>query len=167
MAEIAPIRTFDEAAALEWLRAQPGGRTKLPAAELGRRWGWHRQRAGRRLKAWARAGLITRRGNTVTVTDEASVTSPKVVSVTRPHPTLPRMRGRVDVPVTPPVTSSAGIDVAAYAAAIALAGVAALFSIRGMAVLFPGAPLSVVAMAGAMEASKLVTAGWLARRWRV
>jgi hypothetical protein len=36
-----------------------------------------------------------------------------------------------------------------------------------MAVLFPGAPLSVVAMAMAMEAAKLVTAGWLARRWRV
>jgi len=34
-------------------------------------------------------------------------------------------------------------------------------------VLFPGAPLSVVAMAVAMEAAKLVTAGWLARRWRM
>jgi hypothetical protein len=66
-----------------------------------------------------------------------------------------------------PVTSSAGLDVAAYVAAIGLAAVAAWFSIRGMVVLFPGAPLSVVAMAFAMEAAKLVTAGWLARRWRV
>jgi hypothetical protein len=58
-----------------------------------------------------------------------------------------------------------GVDVAAYMAAIALAGVAAFFSIRGMAVLFPGAPAAVVAMAGAMEAAKLVTAAWLARPW--
>ena len=58
-------------------------------------------------------------------------------------------------------------DVAAYVAAIALAGAAAWFSIRGMVVLFPGAPVSVVGMAIAMEGAKLVTAGWLARRWRV
>jgi hypothetical protein len=59
-----------------------------------------------------------------------------------------------------------GPDALAYAAAIALAGAAAWFSIRGMVVLFPGAPVSVVAMACAMEAAKLVTAGWLARSWR-
>jgi hypothetical protein len=52
------------------------------------------------------------------------------------------------------------------AAAIALAGTAAWFSIRGMVVLFPGAPVSVICMASAMEAAKLVTAGWLARRWQ-
>jgi hypothetical protein len=57
-------------------------------------------------------------------------------------------------------------DVTAYVAAIALAGAAAWFSIRGMVVLFPGAPMSVIAMAVAMESAKLVTAGWLARRWR-
>lgn len=57
-------------------------------------------------------------------------------------------------------------DVTAYVAAVGLAGAAAWFSIRGMVVLFPGSPMSVVAMALAMEAAKLVTAGWLARRWR-
>lgn len=36
-----------------------------------------------------------------------------------------------------------------------------------MAVLFSGSPMSVIGMAVAMESSKLVTAGWLARRWRV
>jgi hypothetical protein len=51
LAEIAPIRSLDEAAALDWLRDQPGGRINLPAAELGRRWGWQRQGTGRRLKA--------------------------------------------------------------------------------------------------------------------
>jgi hypothetical protein len=58
------------------------------------------------------------------------------------------------------------IDVAAYTAAIALAGAAAFFSVKGMVTLFPGAPLAIVGMAIAMEGSKLVTAGWLARRWR-
>jgi hypothetical protein len=57
-------------------------------------------------------------------------------------------------------------DVAAYAAAIGLAGCAAWFSIRGMTVLFPGAPLAIIAMAATMETAKLITAGWLARRWR-
>jgi hypothetical protein len=47
-----------------------------------------------------------------------------------------------------------------------LAGAAAWFSIRGMVILFPGSPVSVIAMAVAMECAKLVTAGWLARRWR-
>jgi hypothetical protein len=35
-----------------------------------------------------------------------------------------------------------------------------------MVTLFPGAPLAIVGMAVAMEGSKLITAGWLARRWR-
>jgi hypothetical protein len=60
----------------------------------------------------------------------------------------------------------AAVDLAAYAAAVALAGAAVWFSIRGMVVLFPGSPTSVIAMAVAMEAAKLITAGWLARRWR-
>jgi hypothetical protein len=158
MPEIAPIRPLDEAAALDWLRGQPGGRIKLPAAELGRRWGWHRQRAGRRLKAWTKAGLVARRRNTITVAD-ASVTPSKAGPVTRAHTPEPLSKE--------PATPSAGLDVTACLAAIGLAAVAAWFSIRGMVVLFPGAPLSVVAMAFAMEAAKLVTAGWLARRWRM
>src|SRR5258708_5460401 len=40
-----------------------------------------------------------------------------------------------------------------------LAGAGAFFSIKGMVVLFPGSPLSVVGMAMAIEAAKLVTAG--------
>jgi len=71
MPYIEPIRPLDEVAALEWLRCQPGRRTTLPAAELGRRWGWQRQRAGRRLKAWQKAGLVTRCGNVVMITDSS------------------------------------------------------------------------------------------------
>jgi hypothetical protein len=69
---VASIHPIDEAAALEWLRSQPGRRTSLPAAELGRRWGWQRQRASRRLKAWQKAGLVTRRGNVITVANCAA-----------------------------------------------------------------------------------------------
>jgi len=64
------------------------------------------------------------------------------------------------------VRQGAAIDLAAYTAAVALAGAAAWFSVRGMVVIFPGTPTAVVAMAIAMEAAKLITAGWLARRWR-
>jgi MarR family len=99
---------------MEPVRPLPGRLTNLPAAELGRRWGWRRQRASRRLKAWQKAGLVTRCGNVVMMADG----SPK-----------------------------AGIDLAAYVAAIFLAGAAAFFSIQGMVVLFPGASLAVVVMA--------------------
>jgi hypothetical protein len=86
--------------------------------------------------------------------------------VTLPAPvTLPEWRTMA--PVERPARGhGAAVDIAAYTAAIALAGAAAWFSIRGMVVLFPGSPNSVIAMAIAMEAAKLITAGWLARRWR-
>jgi hypothetical protein len=86
----------------------------------------------------------------------------------KPRNSSPRLRGEIRASLQAPAgfdKRSAGVDVAAYMAAIALAGVAAFFSIRGMMVLFPGAPAAVVAMAGAMEAAKLVTAAWLAARW--
>jgi hypothetical protein len=42
----------------------------------------------------------------------------------------------------------------------------ALLSIREMIVLFPSSQVAIVIMAATMEAAKLVTAAWLARRWR-
>ncbi len=87
---------------------------------------------------------------------------------------LSEIKAHVTVKDAPPLVPDGGVrpsrrhgaDVLAYAAAIALAGAAASFSIRGMVVLFPGAPVSVICMALAMEVAKLVTAGWLARSWR-
>jgi hypothetical protein len=160
MAEIAPIRPLDEASALDWIRGQPGGRTNLPAAELGRRWGWHRQRAGRRLKAWAKAGLIRRRGDTITVADDAAVTPLKAEPVTRPgaartRPVTPRAR------VTPgPVTLLAGITLAA---ALGLATVSAGFSITGLTNIFVGAFWPVIGMGIALEVGKLSAVAWLGR----
>jgi hypothetical protein len=181
MAEVLPIRPLDETAALDWLRSQPGGRTNLPAAELGRRWGWPRHRAGRRIKAWARDGIVRRRGKTIAVAETTRQ------GATRQYETNSNQRlddaSELRDPDVPLVAAQSAafatgsvaprshasrhtIDVLAYAAAIALAGAAAWFSIRGMVVLFPGSPLSVIGMSIAMEGAKLVTAGWLARRWR-
>ena len=86
--------------------------------------------------------------------------APLPVPVVRPLP-VPAVR--------PPAVMAAmaiGTDMAAYLAVIALAAAAAFFSIKGMVVLFPGAPAAVVGMALAMEGAKLVTTGWLARRWQ-
>jgi hypothetical protein len=66
--------SFDDAAALAWLRARPGGRITASAAALGREWGWNRMRAGRRLKAWATEGYISRSRNTIIVTRPTSIT---------------------------------------------------------------------------------------------
>jgi len=76
------------------------------------------------------------------------------------------LKGKAIQAVTAPRNGGTAIDVAAYGAAIALAGAAAFFSVKGMVTLFPGAPLAIVGMAATMEASKLIAAGWLARRWR-
>jgi len=72
---VVALHALSEAEALDWLRAQPGGRVTATDAELGRRWNWHRQRVGRRLKAWVKAGHIKRRGDTVTAVSIESGTS--------------------------------------------------------------------------------------------
>jgi hypothetical protein len=99
----------------------------------------------------------------VTPAEFASVT-PAVISADRPQDGK-SYEIKADVTVAP--QRHGRIDVAAYTAAIGLASVAAIISIKGMVQLFPGTPLLIIAMASMMEASKLVTAGWLAHRWRV
>ena len=110
-------------------------------------------------------------------TDNITALRPKAKDATnadRQRRFRKKRKARLPAPVPPTVTAvtrngatpSASIDIAAYTAAIALAGAAAWFSIRGMIVLFPGAPLVIIGMAVTMESAKLVTAGWLARRWR-
>jgi hypothetical protein len=66
---VTPIRPLDDEAALAWIRAQPGGRTSLSAAELGRRWGWQRYHVSRRLQRWKKDGLVAQRGSTLTAVD--------------------------------------------------------------------------------------------------
>lgn len=75
------------------------------------------------------------------------------------------------VPVIPasaeaaPATPERGSGVLALVAAVTLATVAAYFSVTGMAEIFPGAPVAIMLLAAAMEAGKLVMAGWLAAHW--
>ncbi len=79
----------------------------------------------------------------------------------------PEKRKDIKADVTVSRDPANAADVTAYVAAVGLASVAALFSIKGMVQLFPGTPVLIIAMATMMEASKLIAAGWLARRWRV
>jgi hypothetical protein len=87
-------------------------------------------------------------------------------SVTRNAVPAPQIAKQAEAVTSPARRAGHAADVTAYVAAVGLASVAALFSIRGMVQLFPGAPLLIIAMATMMESAKLVTAGWLARRWR-
>ena len=216
--EVLPLRPLTEATALEWLRRQPGGRTTLSGAELGRRWGWPRYNVSRRLQRWRKDGFVAQQGRFLVAVDieppEAATTglqhvdaAPELVpqsdrsvavrnaaqnaaTVAAPpshyidrlmldQRLVPALRAErraaTDIrPDGPVVARSAEIaprrrgsaDGLAYLAAIALATVAALFSVKGMTVLFPGAPVAIVTMATTMEAAKLITTGWLSRRWR-
>jgi hypothetical protein len=132
------IRPFTQEEALSHLKANPDLVGNVSAMAKA----WRRSRSTVRewQKAWQKQGDL---------------------------PTSTRKIGppRVD-PVSPqPEVATVAVDVAAYVAAISLASVAAYLSISGLVVLFPGAPEAVTAMAATMETAKLITAGWLARRW--
>ncbi len=135
----------------------------------------------RRFRRKKRKGTVTRRVTppvTVPVTPPSTPTvtpaAPKTVTPTVTEPLrVTAENAPQDEAVTPiarhsaHVSSVTFIDALAYTAAIGLASVAALFSIKGMVQLFPGTPVLIVGMAITMETAKLVTAGWLASRWRV
>jgi hypothetical protein len=192
-ADIAPLRPFDDAAAIEWLRAQ-GGSTKLKPGELGKLWGWDKMAVGRRLAFWERRSLIARKRGTITVLDASpanGATVPAVKPAGRPkasqRPPLARERGEaaaalpvplltlapvIDRPATATALPSVARSIAttvlclcAYLVAFSLAAVAAFFSIHGMIVLFPGAPTAIVAMGVTMEVGKLVSVAFLAHQW--
>jgi len=153
MTETVPARPFDDMEALAWLRSQPDGRVTASAAELGRRWGWNRMRAGRRLRAWQEAGHIRRNAESIVVT----------TSVT---PTVTEA-GRVTVVPTATVArrSMTAVKVAAFTVALALACISATFSIDGLTAIFAGAFWPVITMGAALEAGKLVAAAWLTEYW--
>jgi hypothetical protein len=160
MTDIVPIRPFDDAEALAWLRSQPDGRVTASAAELGRQWGWNRMRAGRRLKAWEEAGLIRRNAEAIIVT--TSVT-PTVTHVT------PTVTEALSITVTPEAAgarrSMTAVKLAAFIVALALASISAAFSINGLTAIFAGAFWPVITMGAALEAGKLVAAAWLTEHW--
>jgi hypothetical protein len=153
MTETVPARPFDDMEALAWLRSQPDGRVTASAAELGRRWGWNRMRAGRRLRAWQEAGHIRRNAEEIMVITSVTPTVTEAVSVTvMPAATVARRS------MTP-------VKLAAFTVALALACVSAVFSIDGLTAIFAGAFWPVITMGAALEAGKLVAAAWLTEYW--
>jgi hypothetical protein len=160
MNETNPTHPFDDLEALAWLRSQPEGLVTASAAELGRRWGWNRMRAGRRLKAWEEAGLIRRNAEAIIVT--ASVT-PAVTGVTAAVSEVASVTLMAETAVSRP--SMTPVKLAAFVVALALACVSAAFSIDGLTAIFAGAFWPVITMGATLEAGKLVAAAWLTEYW--
>jgi hypothetical protein len=165
----------------------------LSGAELGRRWGWPRQAVSRRLKAWRKAGLVTRRGDTVAAVAEGRVTlvppPATVADNVRSDVATPELEKRnaiKDVAATvassrdeisrcvngaatfvPPscqVERHLAVARCTFLAALMLATVSAGFSISGLTSIFIGAFWPVVAMGCALELGKLSAVAWLSRR---
>ena len=161
MTEATPPPPFDEMQALAWLRSQPEGVVTASAAELGRRWGWNRMRAGRRLKVWEKAGLIRRNAEAIIAT------TPVTSTVTDVTPTVAEA---VSVALMPESAVARRfvmpLKLAAFIVALALACVSAAFSIDGLTAIFAGAFWPVITMGAALEAGKLVAVAWLTEHWR-
>ena len=154
---VTAIRRFDRVQALEQLRLDPT-LAKASLSSLAKRWGVARSTA----RAWVLDGLVAApaatadAGGFLTTIPEAL----PAVSV----PATEKAAARLTMAAAESQGGSAA-NLLAYATAALLATVAAYFSVSGMVEIFPGAPIAVMAFAGAMELAKLVTAGWLARQW--
>jgi hypothetical protein len=137
---VTAIRRVGRAQALDQIRNDPTlAETSL--SSLAKRWGVSRST----VRGWMKDGMPPG--------VPAPLLSPAAVAMaTAPSVAGHRADGRL-------------ANITAYIAAGALATVAAYFSVSGMAEIFPGAPIALVVLAGTMEATKLITAGWLARRW--
>jgi hypothetical protein len=152
MTETVPARPFDDMEVPAWLRSQPDGRVTASAAELGRRWGWNRMRAGRRLRAWQEAGHVRRNAEEIMVITSVTPTVTEAVRVTvMPAATVARRS------MTP-------VKLGAFIVALALACVSAAFSIDGLTAIFAGAFWPVITMGAALEAGKGQTVADLDRR---
>jgi hypothetical protein len=136
---VTAIRRLGRAQAIEQLRLDPS-LAKASLSSLAKRWGVSRSTA----RGWMKCDLPF---------DVAAPLPPAAVAMAGPAPASVRVEGRL-------------ASLPAYVAAGALATVAAYFSVSGMTEIFPGAPTAIIVLAATMEASKLVTAGWLARHWR-
>jgi uncharacterized coiled-coil protein SlyX len=136
---VTAIRRVGRAQALEQLRLDPM-LASASLSSLAKRWGVSRSTA----RGWLTSGM-----------------RPDV-----PPPLSPVAIAMAEAPAAAAPAAGGLANLSAYLAAAALASVAAYFSVSGMTEIFPGAPGAVVALAVTMEATKLVTAGWLARHWR-
>ena len=123
--------------------------TPLNVTALAKRFGVARSTIQRRLKkGWTPPTKAPRKPSKSAAPDAA----PNAALAATLAPTQPQL--------------SRAANAVAYAAAVMLAAVAAYFSVGGMAEIFAGAAVAIMVLAGAMEATKLVIAGWLARQWQ-
>jgi len=138
---VTAIRRMGRAQALDQIRLDPSlAETSL--SSLAKRWGVSRSTA----RNWMKDR------------------SPPAMAVLAPEPNA--HANILAAPARERAPDSRFANLTAYLAAATLAAVAAYFSVSGMEEIFPGAPVAIIALAGTMEATKLVTAGWLARHWR-
>jgi hypothetical protein len=147
---------LNEDEALERFRLQRG---KPNLAQFARDWGWSRSKVRRHVQSWNKNGKIAR-------SDQPNCRTPIITeAVTTPDPVA------TVTPVSPavivrPTLAENSVNMAAFLAASALASVSAYFSVIGLVAIFAASFWPVVAMGGALEAGKLVTAAWLYRNWR-
>jgi hypothetical protein len=136
---VTAIRRTSRAQALEQVLTDPT-LAKVSFSSLAKRWGVSKSTA----RGWMKDGLPP----------------------DPPPPLSPVATAMAEAPAVAGPPDGRLASFTAYGAAGALAAVAAYFSVSGMTEIFPGAPGAVIALAGTMEATKLVTTGWLARHWR-
>jgi hypothetical protein len=118
-------------------------------------------RAGRRLKAWEKAGLIRRNAEAIIATTSVTPTGTDVT------PTVAEAVSVTFMPETAVTRRSAmPVKLGAFIVALALACVSAAFSIDGLTAIFAGAFWPVITMGAALEAGKLVAVAWLTEHWR-
>jgi uncharacterized coiled-coil protein SlyX len=141
---VTAIRRVGRAQALEQIRLDPV-LASASLSSLAKRWGVSRSTARGWLAADTQPHSSPLNPVAIAMADAAPAAAPSVAE---------------------PATGVGWLaNLSAYLAAAALASVAAYFSVSGMTEIFPGAPGSVVVLGVTMEATKLVTAGWLARHW--
>jgi hypothetical protein len=147
----------NEDEALERFRRQRG---KPNLAQLARDWGWSRSKVRRHVQSWNKNGKIACRDQ-----PNCRAPTPTTSVMTIPAP-VATVTPAGPAGIARPTLAENTVNAAAFLAASALASVSAYFSVIGLVAIFAASFWPVVAMGGALEAGKLVTAAWLYRNWR-
>jgi hypothetical protein len=159
---VTAIRPVGRAQALEQLRLDPSLAT-ISLSALAKRWGVSRST----VRNWLKVAPEPKQSPLSIAMEQAPAGPPLPPAPLATATVAYGPVGPANTALAPIAPSDGGLtNLSAYVAAAALASVAAYFSVSGMTEIFPGAPGAVVALAVTMEATKLVTAGWLARHWR-
>jgi hypothetical protein len=103
------LRPLEEAAALEWLKAQPDGRTAASQAELARRWGLSRHQVSRRITSWMKRGLVRKdKGGALVATQSTERRAQDGASAEHVRPTSAPARKAEQPPAPDPAHARPG-----------------------------------------------------------